>query len=81
LLEADHPDEAAAFFLDAGDWERFVPFVLGHAQTLKNQGRIKTLVQWLGAIPRQISGDSPWLLYWMGQSETTPGSGMTVSKR
>jgi LuxR family transcriptional regulator, maltose regulon positive regulatory protein len=68
LLEAGHPDEAAAFFIDAGDWERFVPFVLNHAHALKHQGRIKTLGQWLGAIPGEIAHDSPWLLHWMGQS-------------
>jgi len=68
LLKTGHPDEAAAFFLDAGDWDRFVPFVLNHVEPLTQQGRIKTLGQWLGAIPREIVCDSPWLLYWKGQS-------------
>jgi LuxR family transcriptional regulator, maltose regulon positive regulatory protein len=68
LVEAGHPDEAAAFFLDAGDWDRFVPFVLNHAEVLTQQGRIKTLGKWLDAIPMEIAVDSPWLLYWKGQS-------------
>jgi LuxR family transcriptional regulator, maltose regulon positive regulatory protein len=66
-LEADQPDEAASFFIDARDWEGFVPFVLDNAPLLKLQGRIKTLGKWLGVIPAEITGNSPWLLYWRGQ--------------
>ena len=67
FLEAGQPDEAASFFIDAGDWEGFVPFILDIASTLKLQGRINTLGKWLGAIPEAITSDSPWLLFWMGQ--------------
>jgi LuxR family transcriptional regulator, maltose regulon positive regulatory protein len=79
MLKTGYPDEAAAFFLDAEDWERFVPFVLDHAQTLKYQGRIKTLGRWIAAIPWEIAGESPWLLYWLGQSTlaVAPAQGRT----
>jgi LuxR family transcriptional regulator, maltose regulon positive regulatory protein len=79
LLKAGHADEAATFFLDTGDWDRFVPFVLNHAQVLTQQGRIKTLGKWLDAIPGEISEDSPWILFWKGQNAlaTAPVQGRT----
>ena len=67
FLETGHSDEAAAFFIDAGDWEGLIPFILDNAPELMAQGRIRTLGEWLQAIPGEIVGNSPWLLYWKGQ--------------
>jgi len=63
--------------MDAGDWDGFIPFILDNAPALMAQGRIKTLGEWLTAIPREMVENSPWLLYWMGQCAfvVTPAEG------
>lgn len=78
LLEAGHADEAAAFFIEAGDWEGFAAFLLDRARDFFAQGRIHTLGGWLRAIPRDIIGKHPWLLYWLGRCTlwVTPAQGL-----
>jgi DNA-binding SARP family transcriptional activator len=77
LMDAGQPDEAAAFFLGAGEWEGFIHFVLDYAPTLMAQGRTKTLGEWLAFLPVNLIGNSPWLLYWLGQCKfvVTPAEG------
>jgi DNA-binding SARP family transcriptional activator len=78
FLEGGHSDEAASFFIKAGDWEGVVSFLLDRAQAFFAQGRIHTLGRWLRAIPRDIIGKHPWLLYWIGQCTfwVTPALGL-----
>jgi LuxR family maltose regulon positive regulatory protein len=66
LMEAGRREEAAGLFIDAGDWEGFVPFLLGNAPLLMAQGRIQTLEDWLAGIPVEIIENTPWLLNWLG---------------
>jgi LuxR family transcriptional regulator, maltose regulon positive regulatory protein len=72
FLEAGHGDEAASFFIEAGDWEGFAAFLLDRAQDFFAQGRIHTLGRWLRAMPRDIIGNHPWLLYWLGRCTGLP---------
>lgn len=65
FMEAGKPEEAAGFFLDAGDWAGFVTFLLNHAPVLIAQGRIKTLEVWLAQVPMEMIANTPWLLYWL----------------
>ncbi|NVN90189.1 MAG: hypothetical protein HXX11_06255 [Desulfuromonadales bacterium] len=66
FMETGHPEEAAAFFLDAGEWGGFVPFLLDQAPVLIAQGRIRTLEEWLAHIPLELVSATPWLIYWSG---------------
>ena len=49
-----------------GDWEELSRLILSQAGTLVAQGRYQTLLEWLGALPRERLDDDPWLLYWRG---------------
>ncbi len=66
LEEAGYIDDAAAIFSERRDWDNFVPLILRHAEFLANQGRLKTLEEWLRSLPPEILEHTPWLLYWMG---------------
>jgi len=70
FMESGHPEEAAAFFLEATDWPGFIPFFLGHAPALINQGRFRTIEEWLARIPADVVASTPWLLYWSGVCRT-----------
>lgn len=83
FMEAGHSDEAATFFLDAVDWQGFIPFVIDYAPTLMAQGRTKTLGEWLAAIPAEMVKNSPWLLYWLGHCAfvVNPAEGRAYMER
>ena len=66
VMESGQIEGAAALLIDAGDWKGLIPFLLNHAPALMAQGRIKTLIEWLGAIPKEVTEHTPWLLYWLG---------------
>ncbi len=67
LLEESGQIEHAALLLgDARDWEGLVRLILSHAQTLAEQGRGRTLEEWMAALPKELVGNTPWLLYWAG---------------
>lgn len=66
LIESGQMEEAASLLMDAGDWDGFIQFILKHAPTLMAQGRLKTLTEWLKAIPGKMAENSPWLHYWLG---------------
>lgn len=66
LMDAGQAEDAAVLLIEAGDWNRFIPFVLGQAPVLLSQGRSKTLEEWLLAVPEKQTGDMPWILYWKG---------------
>ena len=66
LEESGYVEDAAALFREVGDWEALSRLILSHAGSLVAQGRYQTLLEWLGALPREILTDNPWLLYWNG---------------
>lgn len=68
LMEADYTEDAARLLLEARDMHRFVILVLDQARSFIDQGRVKTLNNWLEAIPKEIAEDNPWLLYWLAIS-------------
>lgn len=67
LLESSgQTDEAAALFIEAGDWDGAERLILNHAPELIAQGRGQTLSTWLTRLPQEITDKNPWLLYWQG---------------
>jgi ATP/maltotriose-dependent transcriptional regulator MalT/DNA-binding SARP family transcriptional activator len=77
MMESGQMEEAAILLMDAGDWDGFIQFLLDYAPALMAQGRLKTLGEWLAAIPVNMVENSPWLLYWLGHcaSVVTPAEG------
>lgn len=67
LLErSGRPEDAALLLRDAGDTDGFVRLVLANAPALAAQGRIKTLEEWLGSVPKEVAEVNPYVLYWLG---------------
>ncbi|MCC7218746.1 MAG: hypothetical protein IT517_18365 [Burkholderiales bacterium] len=69
-LEADgYRDGAVASYLDARDVASVTRLVLCDASRLHAQGRSRTLMDWIGALPPQAVVVEPWLAYWAGACE------------
>ena len=67
LLERSGQIEYAAKLYRAGkDWDDFIRLTLGQARYLLNQGRFKTLLEWIRSIPDEKRENNPSLLYWLG---------------
>lgn len=71
-----HREVAASLYLEAGDFAAAARLVLSEAPFLYAQGRARTLLDWVGAIPHALVAGNPWLAYWAGASEvwTDPAS-------
>ena len=67
LLEADDAvDLAAGVLQEGGDFEAFLPLVLGHAADMLKRGRAETLEGWLDEVPEDLADEDPWFHYWRG---------------
>ncbi|TFH32972.1 MAG: tetratricopeptide repeat protein, partial [Deltaproteobacteria bacterium] len=66
LEESGYVEDAAVLFREVGDWEELSRLILSRAGSLVAQGRYQTLLEWLGALPNEVRGNNPWLLYWNG---------------
>ena len=66
LEESGYIEDAAVLLREESDWEALSRLILSQAGSLVAQGRYQTLLEWLGALPGEILGDNPWLLYWRG---------------
>jgi len=49
-----------------GDWKELSRLILSQGRSLVAQGRYQTLLEWLGALPKEVLDTDPWLLYWKG---------------
>jgi len=66
LEAAGHPEEAADYLREIGDWRGFARILIRQAPALAAQGRLQTLGGWVEAVPGNFIGRDPWLLYWSG---------------
>jgi len=53
-------------YRDAGDWDSAVRVTLADAPALLLQGRFRTLLDRIGALPFSVREPEPWLSYWEG---------------
>jgi len=67
LLEVDgRSEDAVGLYLDARDSIAATRLILQHARTLYEQGRWRTLLDWIAALPADVDEATPWLAYWVG---------------
>ena len=67
FLEEDGQEEASvSLFREARDWEGMIRLILKNAPSMVEQGRTRSLEEWLNGVPRGLFENHPWLLYWMG---------------
>ena len=66
LEQAGYVEDAAVLFRESGDWKELSRLILSQGRSLVAQGRYQTLLEWLGALPKEVLDNDPWLLYWKG---------------
>ena len=67
LIEKSGRVENAVQLLQAsGDVKNLIRIIQNWAQSLIEQGRYQTLLNWLDFLPKEFLSNDPWLLYWMG---------------
>ncbi len=66
LAKSGRIEDAAMLLIEMKNYQELVPLILDYAQILINQGRCKTLREWLAAIPQALIYATPGLLYWEG---------------
>ena len=66
LERAGQIEDAIRLFLQLRDWESAIRLILRAAPELRAQGRCAVFEGWLCKAPKDVVGQSPWLLYWMG---------------
>ena len=72
LEEAGQVDDAFHLYRAAHDWDGVTRLILANAEVLLGQGRGNTLREWIGALPKAIVDQAPWLSYWLGSSLISP---------
>jgi len=66
LEQSGYAEDAAALLREVADWKKLSQLILSRAGSLVAQGRYQTLLEWLGALPKEVLDNNPWLLYWKG---------------
>jgi LuxR family maltose regulon positive regulatory protein len=59
-------EDAFALYREAGHWREAVALILNCAPSLIDQGRWRTVVNWVESLPREYSQNHRWLQYWVG---------------
>ena len=70
LEDGGETEQAFTLFGDAGEWVEAERLLLANAQLLIDQGRWRTLEEWVGRLPAGAEAN-PWLAYWFGRSRIT----------
>ncbi len=66
MEESGQIEDAAQLYVQAGESDGLVRLIMGHAKSVIEQGRSKTVEEWIRAISGNVIANSPWLLYWLG---------------
>jgi ATP/maltotriose-dependent transcriptional regulator MalT len=69
LEEAGQIEAAISLLRDLGDWDEMVRLIMKQAPSMLEQGRYRTLEEWLDSLPKEMLENDPWLLYWKGASQ------------
>ncbi len=62
--------EAVDLLIQAKSWNRAAEHIRKIGAGMLDHGRFKTLLRWQQALPRQIVGENPWLLFFFGVATT-----------
>lgn len=67
LMEMDGMvEDAITMYLAAQDWRAASRLIVQRAHALYEQGRWRTLLDWIAAVPSGVHDVEPWLRYWVG---------------
>ena len=59
-------ENAAALYRQIGDDTKFINLILRNTPNLLEQGRHKTVEDWITSLPDKAVDSNSWLLYWLG---------------
>lgn len=62
-------EEAIALYLAAADWGAAELLIVQRAPRVVHDGRWRTLMAWIAALPAAAQANAPWLIYWVGASQ------------
>ncbi len=68
LQRQNEPEMAIELLLRACCWSEAAELMQHQAPILAQQGRYKTLTDWVGALPAARASEWPWLTYWQGMA-------------
>ena len=69
LLEAgDQIEPAVELLITAKSWEQASQLIARHASQLLTEGRNRTLMSWLEALPAAHTDEDAWCLFWHGSA-------------
>lgn len=66
LDESGQYEDAIHLFRNISDWNGLTRLIISHASALMSHGRVKTLIEWLESLPKEIIENTSWLLYYLG---------------
>jgi ATP/maltotriose-dependent transcriptional regulator MalT/DNA-binding SARP family transcriptional activator len=69
LMHTDDTEMAINLLLDARQWADAANLMVRMAPRLAQQGRFKTLSDWIEALPRPLAPNGAWLTYWHGMAQ------------
>jgi len=69
LIENQGSETAVTLLLEAGSWQEATNLLLQLAPLLVQQGRFKTLADWIEAIPASLRTNCAWLSFWHGTAQ------------
>ncbi|MCW5621601.1 MAG: winged helix-turn-helix domain-containing protein, partial [Burkholderiales bacterium] len=68
LKEAGKEREAFVLSCSARDWPSAMQLLIRNAEALLDQGRWRTVLDWINALPSEHAAIDPWIQYWRGLS-------------
>ncbi len=68
LAECNYFEEAADLYHKVGEAQHLICLIEKQAVTLLEQGRNKTLEEWIQRLPQDTLQKNPWMYYWLGAS-------------
>ena len=70
-LLASHgdPEAAIGLLLEAAVWPEAIGLILRQAPLAVQQGRFKTVADWVATLPDAVQAESAWVSYWVGVTQ------------
>ena len=68
LAASDYIEDAAELYIEVNDASGLIHLIEKYGQSLIEQGRDMTIVQWYRHIPEEALKTSPWTIYWFAAS-------------
>ena len=76
LLEQEgQGEDAISAYIAAGNHESAAGLILREARRLHDEGRSRTLADWIAALPPRLLETQPWIAYWAGACQVWSGPG------